>query len=173
VSLFENITIRNLYVDRISGNGAAYTIVGLPVTSRTDDKNTVPIRGVYLENITVAHFGSPGQCVYANVSATNISPPLPRGAGCGGQEMSCLVNRSSARCWDDTKTRGLGMKFQAAVHDRTTLERCAMVRAASFLGGSRAPARPMDLTLTTRMPQACSEATNPIAAIDDGNHCYW
>jgi len=32
VSQFENITVRNLHVDRISGNGAAYTIVGLPMT---------------------------------------------------------------------------------------------------------------------------------------------
>ena len=127
VSLFENITVRNLYVDRISGNGAAYTIVGLPVVSTTDDKTTVPIRGVTLENISVAHYGTPGQCVYANVTATNIHPPLPRGAGCGGQELSCTVNKTSARCWDDSKTRGLGMQFQATVHDRTTLERCAMV----------------------------------------------
>lgn len=144
MSLFENITVRNLHVDHISGNGAAYTIVGLPVTSRSTDqsydRSTVPIRGVTLENITVAHYGTSGECVYANVTATNISPPLPRGAGCGGRELSCAVNKSSARCWDDSKTRGLGMQFQATVHDRTTLERCAMVgtRTVSFVGSPRA-----------------------------------
>ena len=128
VSLFENITVRNLAVDRIAGNGPAYTIVGLPVTTRTDDNGPVPIRGVVLENITVAHYGSAGECVYANVTAKNIIPPLSRGAGCGAQEVRCMVNTSSARCFDDSKTRGLGMQFQATVHDRTTLERCAAVR---------------------------------------------
>jgi hypothetical protein len=38
------------------------------------------------------------------------------------------------------------MKFQSQVHDRTTLERCAA---------------------------ACAQVKLPIAAIDDGNHCYW
>lgn len=128
VSIFENITVRNLHVNRITGNGAAYTIVGLPVTSRTNDNSTVPIRGVTLENVTVVHYGTPGECVYANVTTMSVSPPLPRGSGCGGQELRCVINTSSSRCFDDSKTRGLGMRFQATVHDHTTLERCAAVR---------------------------------------------
>jgi hypothetical protein len=101
---------------------------------------TVPIRGIVLENITVKEYGSPGECVYANVSTTGalprvtstaygtvtspliilstrkdalfewtgLSPPLPRGAGCGGQELLCTVNASSTGCYDDSATRGLG-----------------------------------------------------------------
>jgi hypothetical protein len=39
---------------------------------------------------------------------TGLSPPLPRGAGCGGQELLCTVNASSTGCYDDSATRGLG-----------------------------------------------------------------
>lgn len=101
VSLFENITVRNLHVDRITGNGPAYIIVGLPITAPSSLSPTlsspsnrfidVPIRGLVLENITVAHFGSPGECTYANVTTVGLSPPLPRGTGCGGQELRCTV----------------------------------------------------------------------------------
>ena len=109
-----------------------------------DNGATVPIRGIVLENITVKEYGSPGECVYANVSTTGVlprvtstvsvcskrfgtrtalmlstrkdalfewtgrSPPLPRGAGCGGQEVLCTVNASSTGCYDDSATRGLG-----------------------------------------------------------------
>ena len=143
VSTFENITVRNLHVDHITGNGAAYEIVGLALTGGSDE---LPIRGITLDNVTVAHYGSPGECTHANVSTIGISPPLPRGDGCGGVEVACAVDTSQPMgCYDDSTTQGLGMQFQAQVHDHTTLERCAA---------------------------ACFRAKMPLTAIDAGNHCF-
>ena len=48
-------------------------------------------------------------------------------------------------CYNDTKQQGLGLAYQTAVHDRTTLEVCA---------------------------GACALSRLPLAAIDAGNHCY-
>jgi hypothetical protein len=185
VSTFENITVRNLFVDHITGNGAAFEIVG--ESHALTDKSTVlidcllcaallfedvslslysdraallgleligepgvvPIRGITLENISVQHYGRPGTCTNANVTAVNVQPPLPRGVGCSGAPpppaAHCIATTSGRGCYNDSRSEGLGMSFQDAVHDHTTLEACAA---------------------------ACFGRHEPVAAIDGGNHCF-
>ena len=74
VSLFENITVRNLAVDHIAANGAAFEIVGLSLIGEPD---AVPIRGVLLDNVTVRHYGTPGTCTHANETVLNGTRPVP------------------------------------------------------------------------------------------------
>ena len=54
-------------------------------------------------------YDSPGTCVHADVNTTGLSPPLPRGAGCGGKVLHCTINKTAAGCYDDSSVRGLGM----------------------------------------------------------------
>lgn len=105
----------------------------------------IAIYNVTLENITVRSFGSPGRCTYADVRTVNVSPPLPRGYGCGGK-LPAMCNISANRlCYNDSENRGLGLTFMEDVHDHTTLETLAV---------------------------ACYSAELHIAAVDDGNHPY-
>ena len=160
VSEFSNITVRNLQVDRITDNGDAYSIVGLAVDPDGDSSSgsgdvtaaagpapvRIPIHNITLENVHVRHYGRGGQCTYADVRTFNISPPLPRGFGCGGKPPpTCKVVPAGQLCYDDSTKEGLGLQFQTQVHDHTTLELCAA---------------------------ACSEAALPVVGVDGGNHCF-
>ena len=112
----------------------------------TNGSDPVPIHNITLDNVTVKHFSGAGSCTYAQVNTHNIHPVLPRGPGCGGPPPpNCTISTTGQACYDDSQNEGLGLAFQQAVHDHTTLELCA---------------------------DACFENHMPVAGIDRGNHCF-
>lgn len=78
VTIFEDVVVRNLHVDEATAS--AYEIVGLRVNG---EPAMLPIRGVTLDNVTVAKYPRVGHCAYASVrSVGEVAPRVPAGERC-------------------------------------------------------------------------------------------
>ena len=136
----------------------AYTIVGLSVPGQPQPA----ITGIVLENITVRQPGTLGECVWADVTATDLKPALPL---CVNHRplppASCELTKTLG-CYDDSKQKGLGFAYQEAVHDKTTFEVCA--------GACDQLAQQQQGSSTQQGNR--KKTKFDVAAIDDGNHCY-
>ncbi|KAJ1456489.1 pectin lyase fold/virulence factor [Pelagophyceae sp. CCMP2097] len=76
-TIFENVVVRNVHVNKATD---AYTIVGLGIIAprrRPGGSSDASIRGLVMENVTVAEYTNRGECAHADVTAKHVSPKLP------------------------------------------------------------------------------------------------